>query len=122
MFTEPGDWALTVAVASSLFLIVVFSTVFGALVPLTLEKLKINPALATGPFIQITNDVVGPLIYVGMAVWSLKLLPDVMAKEDCGDTADDTIRRDEKEAPLMRCSFSVSEIFTRLFGRRNNGE
>ncbi len=75
MFTEPGDWALTVAVASSLFLIVVFSTVFGALVPLTLEKLKINPALATGPFIQITNDVVGLLIYVGMAVWSLKLLP-----------------------------------------------
>ena len=52
-----------------------FSTVFGALVPLTLEKLKINPALATGPFIQITNDVVGLLIYVGMAVWSLKLLP-----------------------------------------------
>ena len=75
MFTEPCDWALTVAVASSLFLIVVFSTVFGALVPLTLEKLKINPALATGPFIQITNDVVGLLIYVGMAVWSLKLLP-----------------------------------------------
>ena len=75
LFTEPGNWALTCAVAFSLFCIVVFSTVFGALVPLTLEKLKINPALATGPFIQITNDVVGLLIYVGMAVWTLNILP-----------------------------------------------
>lgn len=75
LFTEPGNWALTCAVALSLFCIVVFSTVFGALVPLTLEKLKINPALATGPFIQITNDVVGLLIYVGMAVWTLNIFP-----------------------------------------------
>lgn len=73
--TEPDNWALTCAVTLSLFCIVVFSTVFGALVPLTLEKLKINPALATGPFIQITNDVVGLLIYVGMAVWTLNILP-----------------------------------------------
>jgi len=44
-------------------------------VPLTLEKLKINPALATGPFIQITNDVVGLLIYVGMSIWMLSIFP-----------------------------------------------
>ncbi len=75
LLTEPGNYALTMAVALSLFCIVVFSTVFGALVPLTLEKLKINPALATGPFIQITNDVVGLMIYVGMAVWTLKVFP-----------------------------------------------
>ena len=73
MFTEPGNWGVTWAVALSLFCIVIFSTVFGALVPLTLEKVKINPALATGPFIQITNDVVGLLIYVGMAVWMLSI-------------------------------------------------
>ena len=54
---------------------VIFATVFGTLVPLTLEKLKINPALAPGPFIQITNDVVGLLIYVGMATWMLRVFP-----------------------------------------------
>ena len=70
-----GAAVLTLAVAVSLFCIVVFSTVFGALVPLTLEKLKVNPALATGPFIQITNDVVGLLIYVGMAAWMLSIFP-----------------------------------------------
>ena len=75
MFTQPGDWALVMAVAVSLFCVVIFATVFGTLVPLTLEKLKINPALATGPFIQITNDVVGLLINVGMAIWMLRLFP-----------------------------------------------
>ena len=73
--TEPGDWALVMAVSVSLFAVVIFATVFGTLVPLTLEKLKVNPALATGPFIQITNDVVGLLIYVGMSIWMLKVFP-----------------------------------------------
>lgn len=59
--------------ALSLFAVVIFATVFGALVPLTLERMKINPALATGPFIQITNDVVGLIIYVGVATWLLSL-------------------------------------------------
>lgn len=72
-FTEPGDYALVAAVSISLFCVVIFATIFGTLVPLTLEKLKINPALATGPFIQITNDVVGLLIYVGMSIWMLSV-------------------------------------------------
>ena len=32
--------------------------------PLTLEKFKIDPALATGPFISITNDIIGMVIYM----------------------------------------------------------
>lgn len=73
--TQPPGVKYTVAfaVAASLFAVVIFATVFGALVPLTLERLKINPALATGPFIQITNDVVGLLIYVGMSTWMLSI-------------------------------------------------
>ncbi|MCM1369568.1 MAG: magnesium transporter [Candidatus Amulumruptor caecigallinarius] len=73
LLTEPGDYALVLAVTLSLFCVVIFATVFGTLVPLTLEKLHINPALATGPFIQITNDVVGLLIYVGMSIWMLSV-------------------------------------------------
>lgn len=69
--TEAKDYALMFAVAGALFFEVIFATIFGTLVPLTLEKLKINPAMATGPFIQITNDVVGLLIYFGMAVWMM---------------------------------------------------
>ncbi|MDE5874392.1 MAG: magnesium transporter [Muribaculaceae bacterium] len=75
LLTQPSGIRYTVAfaVAASLFAVVIFATVFGTLVPLTLERLKINPALATGPFIQITNDVVGLLIYVGMSTWMLSI-------------------------------------------------
>lgn len=73
--TQPSDYALVMAVSVSLFCVVIFATVFGTLVPLTLEKLHVNPALATGPFIQITNDVVGLLIYVGMSIWMLRIFP-----------------------------------------------
>ena len=54
----------TIAVSVSLFCVVIFASVFGTFVPLTLEKLKIDPALATGPFISITNDIIGMLIYM----------------------------------------------------------
>ena len=73
LFTQPHKYAISFAVAASLFCVVIFATVFGTLVPLTLEKMKINPALATGPFIQITNDVVGLMIYVGLSTWMLSL-------------------------------------------------
>lgn len=72
-FTQPGDYAVCYAVGLSLFCVIIFSSIFGAVVPLTLEKLKINPAVATGPFIQIANDVVGLLIYVTMSRWMLSI-------------------------------------------------
>lgn len=75
LLTQPHMYAVSFAVAASLFCVVIFATVFGTFVPLTLEKMKINPALATGPFIQIMNDVVGLLIYVAMSTWMLSLFP-----------------------------------------------
>ena len=69
----PDDFAVTVSVACSLWAVVMFASILGTIVPLTLEKLKINPALATGPFIQISNDIVGLIIYVNIATWFLKV-------------------------------------------------
>jgi len=37
------------------------------LVPLFLHKNKIDPAIATGPFITTTNDVFGIILYFGIA-------------------------------------------------------
>ena len=70
----PHDLAVTLSVAISLFVVVMFATLLGTLVPLTLEKLHINPALATGPFIQISNDIVGLVIYVYISKICLELL------------------------------------------------
>ena len=69
----PGQLAVTLSVACSLFVVVMFATVLGTVVPLTLEKLHINPALATGPFIQISNDIFGLIIYVMIAKWFLSI-------------------------------------------------
>lgn len=74
LVTMPGDLAVTISVAVSLFVVVMFATLLGTVVPLTLEKLHINPALATGPFIQISNDIVGLLIYVRISTFFLQIL------------------------------------------------
>lgn len=62
-----GDRGITVSVSLSLFAVVMFASVFGTLVPMTLNRLKIDPAIATGPFITITNDIIGMLIYMSIS-------------------------------------------------------
>lgn len=64
LITLPDKLAVTMSVAVSLFTVVMFASILGTVVPLTLEKMHINPALGTGPFIQISNDILGIIIYV----------------------------------------------------------
>ncbi len=60
---------ITMAVTLSLFCVIIFASVFGSLVPIILEKLKIDPAIATGPFVTVTNDIVGMIIYMLLSTW-----------------------------------------------------
>ncbi len=64
----PIDLSLTVSL--SLFSVIIFAALFGTFVPLTLNKYKIDPALATGPFITTVNDILGLVIYflVGQSI------------------------------------------------------
>lgn len=59
---------VTHLVPISLFGVIMFASIFGMLVPLTLEKMKIDPAIATGPFVTTANDLIGMLIYMGITV------------------------------------------------------
>jgi len=54
---------LSYTVSISLFAVILFAAMFGTLVPLMLSKYKIDPALATGPFITTVNDILGLFIY-----------------------------------------------------------
>ena len=65
---------LGISVSIALFIVIVFAAIFGTLIPLVLNKYKIDPAVATGPFITTLNDVVGLFIYfmVGMAIFGLE--------------------------------------------------
>ena len=67
---------LSLTVSLSLLAVIVFAAVFGTFIPLTLEKYKIDPALATGPFITTVNDVLGLFIYfwIGQAILGQAIL------------------------------------------------
>lgn len=67
VFTLGATQVTTIAVSLSLFAVVMFASVFGTFVPLTLERFNIDPALATGPFISITNDIIGMVIYMAIS-------------------------------------------------------
>ena len=56
-------WNLSTTVSASLLCVIVFAALFGAFVPLMLDKRNIDPALATGPFITTANDIMGLIIY-----------------------------------------------------------
>jgi magnesium transporter len=71
---EAGLSAVRLAsvVGLALFCAMSFAAVFGALVPIVLNKSRIDPAVASGPFVTITNDLAALLIYFGI---TLVLLP-----------------------------------------------
>ena len=66
-----SDFDLALTIGVSLVAVFTYAGLFGTFVPLILNKYKIDPALATGPFITTTNDVIGLLIYflIGMILY-----------------------------------------------------
>ncbi|MGQ1890059.1 magnesium transporter [Thermophagus sp. OGC60D27] len=56
--------ALTLTVSGAMFSVIIFASLFGAIVPLFLNKIKIDPAVATGPFVTTLNDIIGMGIYL----------------------------------------------------------
>lgn len=56
--------AMPITVTLSLFIVILFASIFGTAFPLLLNKMRIDPALATGPFITLTNDIIGLNIYL----------------------------------------------------------
>ncbi|MFA8439897.1 magnesium transporter [Pueribacillus sp. YX66] len=54
-------------VGFSLFCTLIVATVSGAVIPLIMHRLKIDPAVASGPFIQTLNDILSVVIYFGLA-------------------------------------------------------
>jgi magnesium transporter len=68
-----GDLRLGIVVTLAVILIVLNSGFIGAAVPLVLKKLNIDPALATGPIVTTSNDVLSLLIYLGSVTLFLYL-------------------------------------------------
>ncbi len=67
------SFALTLTVSTALFSVIIFASIFGTFVPLLLDRFKVDPALATGPFITTVNDIMGLFIYlmIGRAFYGI---------------------------------------------------
>lgn len=59
---------LAMVVSLSLFTVIIFASVFGILIPLILQRYKIDLALAIGPFVTTLNDIIGIFIYFSIGV------------------------------------------------------
>jgi magnesium transporter len=68
-----GNIYLSAVLGVAMLLVVLMSAMVGTSIPLVLNKLGIDPAVATGPFITTTNDLFGLLIYLGLATLMLSL-------------------------------------------------
>jgi magnesium transporter len=68
---------MAVVVAATITGIVLMGCVVGGMMPILLHRLGIDPATSSNPFIATLVDVLGIMIYLGLAQW---VLGDVLAK------------------------------------------
>lgn len=61
LISNPTMLALTAGL--SLLAVILLATVIGTVVPLLLHRSGIDPAIATGPFITTSNDIIGLTVY-----------------------------------------------------------
>ncbi|MBB5754177.1 magnesium transporter [Prosthecomicrobium pneumaticum] len=64
-----GDPHLGVVIGIALVLNLIVAGTVGVLVPMTLDKLKVDPAVASSVFVTMTTDSVGYLAFLGLATW-----------------------------------------------------
>lgn len=64
MYREP---VLGIIVSGSLIASMSVATIIGTVVPLLMNKMGIDPAIASGPFITTANDIISLLIYFALA-------------------------------------------------------
>jgi len=61
------DLTMAITVAISLIVVIINASLVGTFVPLILHRYGIAPAVATGPFITTSNDIVGLFIFFSIA-------------------------------------------------------
>lgn len=67
VFFWKHDLLIGLLVGAAIFGSIFVATIGGSFIPLLIHRMKIDPAVASGPFITTINDVVSILIYLGLA-------------------------------------------------------
>ena len=66
-YTAGFSFAVAACVGGSLWLAMIVSSLVGTLVPMFFHKIKVDPAVASGPLITTVNDLVAVVTYYGCA-------------------------------------------------------
>ncbi len=61
------DLQVALVLGLSMLAVIIFAAMAGSGIPLMMHRVGVDPAVATGPFITTANDIVGLLIYFGLA-------------------------------------------------------
>jgi len=61
------DFMTGLTVSLALLSVIITASVIGTFIPIVLDKYGVDPALATGPFITTSNDIMGIIIYFSIA-------------------------------------------------------
>ena len=61
------DFLIGITVSIALLSVIVIASLIGTFIPIVLDKYGVDPALATGPFITTSNDIMGIIIYFSIA-------------------------------------------------------
>ena len=68
----PFAFAVSGCIGAALIIAMLISSAVGTLIPLFFKKIKIDPAVASGPLITTVNDLVAVVTYYGLS-WILLL-------------------------------------------------
>ena len=66
-----GDWVLGLVMGLAMIGTLIVAGLAGTVIPLALNRLRIDPALASGVFLTTVTDVVGFFAFLGLAAWIL---------------------------------------------------
>jgi len=72
VFLQDYNMLLGCIVVAALFGTLLTANLAGALIPIVLRRLKLDPALTAGPFIATIIDAVGIALYFQIALFFLK--------------------------------------------------
>ena len=61
------EFIIGITVSITLLSVIVIASLIGTFIPIVLDKYGVDPALATGPFITTSNDIIGIIIYFTIA-------------------------------------------------------
>lgn len=68
-----GHGEILLVVAASLAVLMTVTNILGALLPIGIKKIGLDPALISNPLIATLSDITGLMIYLSMARWLLHL-------------------------------------------------